>query len=204
MLAAKIVLLRASAVSPTTALILLSWIGADVIPPVTGSAVEEARARADYCAGKPHSLHNWCRHSTLQALNLPEESLVCREMRAGETSMRHPAGLAAAVNIVDASMTVLSALTSALTALRACLSVTPKCDCLLSLEAYSLEQKRRLCQCLRENIEKQLHLQLQRQDIPTHGEQRFVLNAVATAFSAVWVDFLLMTFGTVWCSHASY
>ncbi|KAJ8346809.1 hypothetical protein SKAU_G00282100 [Synaphobranchus kaupii] len=49
--------------------------------------------------------------------------------------------------------------------------MTEKRDCLLSLEAYSLEQKRRLFQCLRENIEKQLHLQLQRRDGPAHGNQ---------------------------------
>ncbi|XP_036436570.1 regulator of G-protein signaling 3a isoform X2 [Colossoma macropomum] len=37
--------------------------------------------------------------------------------------------------------------------------MTEKCDCLLSLEAYSVEQKRRVCQCLSDNIEKQLQLQ---------------------------------------------
>uniref|UniRef100_A0A8C2IKU8 Regulator of G-protein signaling 3-like n=1 Tax=Cyprinus carpio TaxID=7962 RepID=A0A8C2IKU8_CYPCA len=35
--------------------------------------------------------------------------------------------------------------------------MTEKCDCLLSLEANSLEQKSRVCQCLSENIKKQLH-----------------------------------------------
>uniref|UniRef100_A0A3Q0SSG9 PDZ domain-containing protein n=1 Tax=Amphilophus citrinellus TaxID=61819 RepID=A0A3Q0SSG9_AMPCI len=30
-----------------------------------------------------------------------------------------------------------------------------KCDCLLSLEAYSADQKRRVCQCLKDNIDKQ-------------------------------------------------
>uniref|UniRef100_A0A672NZG3 Regulator of G-protein signaling 3-like n=1 Tax=Sinocyclocheilus grahami TaxID=75366 RepID=A0A672NZG3_SINGR len=35
--------------------------------------------------------------------------------------------------------------------------MTEKCDCLLSLEANSLEQKTRVCQCLSENIKKQLH-----------------------------------------------
>ncbi|XP_016393565.1 regulator of G-protein signaling 3-like isoform X2 [Sinocyclocheilus rhinocerous] len=39
-----------------------------------------------------------------------------------------------------------------------------KCDCLLSLEANSLEQKARVCQCLSENIKKQLQL---------HGRQTF-------------------------------
>lgn len=33
-----------------------------------------------------------------------------------------------------------------------------KCDCLLSLEANSLEQKARVCQCLSKNIKKQLQL----------------------------------------------
>uniref|UniRef100_A0A3Q4MGG0 Regulator of G protein signaling 3a n=1 Tax=Neolamprologus brichardi TaxID=32507 RepID=A0A3Q4MGG0_NEOBR len=33
-----------------------------------------------------------------------------------------------------------------------------KCDCLLSLEAYSADQKRRVCQCLKDNIDKQLQL----------------------------------------------
>ncbi|XP_052412565.1 regulator of G-protein signaling 3a isoform X1 [Carassius gibelio] len=36
--------------------------------------------------------------------------------------------------------------------------MTEKCDCLLSLEANSLEQKSRVCQCLSENIKKQLQL----------------------------------------------
>ncbi|XP_073695484.1 regulator of G-protein signaling 3a isoform X5 [Garra rufa] len=36
--------------------------------------------------------------------------------------------------------------------------MTEKCDCLLSLEASSLEQKARVCQCLSENIKKQLQL----------------------------------------------
>ncbi|XP_035382823.1 regulator of G-protein signaling 3a isoform X2 [Electrophorus electricus] len=36
--------------------------------------------------------------------------------------------------------------------------MTEKCDCLLSLEAYSLEQKRRVCQYLSDNIDKQLRL----------------------------------------------
>ncbi|XP_016094484.1 regulator of G-protein signaling 3-like [Sinocyclocheilus grahami] len=42
--------------------------------------------------------------------------------------------------------------------------MTEKCDCLLSLEANSLEQKTRVCQCLSENIKKQLQL---------HGRQTF-------------------------------
>uniref|UniRef100_A0A8C5CYW7 Si:ch211-154e10.1 n=1 Tax=Gadus morhua TaxID=8049 RepID=A0A8C5CYW7_GADMO len=37
--------------------------------------------------------------------------------------------------------------------------MTEKCDCLLSLEAYSVDQKRRVCQCLKENIDKQIQLQ---------------------------------------------
>ncbi|XP_028980877.1 regulator of G-protein signaling 3a isoform X3 [Esox lucius] len=37
--------------------------------------------------------------------------------------------------------------------------MTEKCDCLLSLEAYSADQKRRVCQCLKDNINKQLQLQ---------------------------------------------
>uniref|UniRef100_A0A3Q2NVQ5 PDZ domain-containing protein n=1 Tax=Fundulus heteroclitus TaxID=8078 RepID=A0A3Q2NVQ5_FUNHE len=36
--------------------------------------------------------------------------------------------------------------------------MTEKCDCLLSLEAYSADQKRRVCQCLKDNIDKQLQL----------------------------------------------
>ncbi|XP_051545316.1 regulator of G-protein signaling 3a isoform X2 [Myxocyprinus asiaticus] len=36
--------------------------------------------------------------------------------------------------------------------------MTEKCDCLLSLEAYSVEQKARVCHCLSENIIKQLQL----------------------------------------------
>ncbi|XP_047426232.1 regulator of G-protein signaling 3a isoform X2 [Mugil cephalus] len=48
--------------------------------------------------------------------------------------------------------------------------MTEKCDCLLSLEAYSADQKRRVCQCLKDNIDKQL--QLHRREPPvTHFEQ---------------------------------
>ncbi|KAI9524623.1 hypothetical protein NQZ68_016632 [Dissostichus eleginoides] len=36
--------------------------------------------------------------------------------------------------------------------------MTEKCDCLLSLEVYSADQKRRVCQCLKDNIDKQLQL----------------------------------------------
>ncbi|XP_062845132.1 regulator of G-protein signaling 3a isoform X2 [Trichomycterus rosablanca] len=39
--------------------------------------------------------------------------------------------------------------------------MTERCECLLSLEAYTAEQKSRVCQCLSENIEKQLQLQHQ-------------------------------------------
>uniref|UniRef100_A0A8D0CD57 Si:ch211-154e10.1 n=1 Tax=Scleropages formosus TaxID=113540 RepID=A0A8D0CD57_SCLFO len=42
-----------------------------------------------------------------------------------------------------------------------------KCDCLLSLEAYSAEQKRRFCQCLGDHIEKQL----QRRETPSTTEK---------------------------------
>ncbi|XP_073806269.1 regulator of G-protein signaling 3a isoform X4 [Danio rerio] len=45
--------------------------------------------------------------------------------------------------------------------------MTEKCDCLLSLEADSLEQKARVCQCLSENIQKQLRI--------FHGRQTFRL-----------------------------
>ncbi|XP_042611720.1 regulator of G-protein signaling 3-like [Cyprinus carpio] len=41
-----------------------------------------------------------------------------------------------------------------------------KCDCLLSLEANSLEQKARVCQCLSENIKKQLQLHRRRTFCP--------------------------------------
>uniref|UniRef100_A0A3B3RRV2 Si:ch211-154e10.1 n=1 Tax=Paramormyrops kingsleyae TaxID=1676925 RepID=A0A3B3RRV2_9TELE len=42
-----------------------------------------------------------------------------------------------------------------------------KCDCLLSLEAYSTEQKRRVYQCLGDHIEKQL----QHREVPTTPEK---------------------------------
>uniref|UniRef100_A0A8C5BYM9 Si:ch211-154e10.1 n=1 Tax=Gadus morhua TaxID=8049 RepID=A0A8C5BYM9_GADMO len=48
--------------------------------------------------------------------------------------------------------------------------MTEKCDCLLSLEAYSVDQKRRVCQCLKENIDKQIQLQ-RREPVATHFEQ---------------------------------
>ncbi|CAK6972677.1 regulator of G-protein signaling 3a isoform X1 [Scomber scombrus] len=48
--------------------------------------------------------------------------------------------------------------------------MTETCDCLLSLEAYSADQKRRVCQCLKDNIDKQL--QVHRRDPPAqHFEQ---------------------------------
>ncbi|KAM9841183.1 regulator of G-protein signaling 3a isoform 2-T2 [Aulostomus maculatus] len=48
--------------------------------------------------------------------------------------------------------------------------MTEKCDCLLSLEAYSADQKHRVCQCLKDNIDKQL--QLHRREPPgPHFEQ---------------------------------
>lgn len=45
-----------------------------------------------------------------------------------------------------------------------------KCDCLLSLEAYSADQKRRVCQCLKDNIDKQLQLHRREPPVP-HFEQ---------------------------------
>ncbi|KAM4635642.1 regulator of G-protein signaling 3a isoform 3-T3 [Polymixia lowei] len=48
--------------------------------------------------------------------------------------------------------------------------MTEKCDCLLSLEAYSADQKRRVCQCLKDNIDKQLQLQ-RREPVAPHFEQ---------------------------------
>ncbi|XP_008422591.1 regulator of G-protein signaling 3a isoform X4 [Poecilia reticulata] len=41
-----------------------------------------------------------------------------------------------------------------------------KCDCLLSLEAYSADQKRRVCQCLKDNIDKQLQLHRREPSVP--------------------------------------
>ncbi|XP_049594198.1 regulator of G-protein signaling 3a isoform X3 [Syngnathus scovelli] len=48
--------------------------------------------------------------------------------------------------------------------------MTEKCDCLLSLEAYSSEQKHRVCQCLKDNIDKQLQLQ-RREPAVQHFDQ---------------------------------
>ncbi|XP_040914641.1 regulator of G-protein signaling 3a isoform X1 [Toxotes jaculatrix] len=48
--------------------------------------------------------------------------------------------------------------------------MTEKCDCLLSLEAYSADQKRRVCQCLKDNIDKQLQLH-RREPLVPHFEQ---------------------------------
>nr|XP_061800078.1 regulator of G-protein signaling 3-like [Nerophis lumbriciformis] len=48
--------------------------------------------------------------------------------------------------------------------------MTEKCDCLLSLEAFSSEQKHRVCQCLKDNIDKQLHLQ-RREPAVQHFDQ---------------------------------
>ncbi|XP_075899714.1 regulator of G-protein signaling 3a isoform X2 [Nelusetta ayraudi] len=45
-----------------------------------------------------------------------------------------------------------------------------KCDCLLSLEAYSADQKRRVCQCLKDNIDKQLQVHRREPHVP-HFEQ---------------------------------
>uniref|UniRef100_A0A665WLL0 Regulator of G-protein signaling 3 n=1 Tax=Echeneis naucrates TaxID=173247 RepID=A0A665WLL0_ECHNA len=56
-----------------------------------------------------------------------------------------------------------------------------KCDCLLSLEAYSADQKRRVCQCLKDNIDKQL--QLHRRDPPIqHFEQMSEPKVEASSF----------------------
>ncbi|XP_040928983.1 regulator of G-protein signaling 3a isoform X4 [Betta splendens] len=48
--------------------------------------------------------------------------------------------------------------------------MTEKCDCLLSLEAYSADQKRRVCQCLKDNIDKQLQLH-RREPVVPHFDQ---------------------------------
>ncbi|KAM9306999.1 regulator of G-protein signaling 3a isoform 5-T5 [Pholidichthys leucotaenia] len=48
--------------------------------------------------------------------------------------------------------------------------MTEKCDCLLSLEAYSADQKRRVCQCLKDSIDKQLQLHRREPAVP-HFEQ---------------------------------
>ncbi|KAM7392795.1 hypothetical protein PAMA_007755 [Pampus argenteus] len=58
--------------------------------------------------------------------------------------------------------------------------MTEKCDCLLSLEAYSADQKRRVCQCLKDNIDKQL--QLHRREPPVqHFEQMLEPKVDATS-----------------------
>ncbi|KAJ3604841.1 hypothetical protein NHX12_026893 [Muraenolepis orangiensis] len=46
-----------------------------------------------------------------------------------------------------------------------------KCDCLLSLEAYSVEQKRHVCQCLKDNIDQQVQLQRREPVATAHFEQ---------------------------------
>ncbi|XP_061655884.1 regulator of G-protein signaling 3a isoform X5 [Phyllopteryx taeniolatus] len=48
--------------------------------------------------------------------------------------------------------------------------MTENCDCLLSLEAYSSEQKHRVCQCLKDNIDKQLEHQ-RREPAVQHFDQ---------------------------------
>ncbi|XP_061703508.1 regulator of G-protein signaling 3a isoform X3 [Syngnathoides biaculeatus] len=48
--------------------------------------------------------------------------------------------------------------------------MTQNCDCLLSLEAYSSEQKHRVCQCLKDNIDKQLQIQ-RREPAVQHFDQ---------------------------------
>nr|XP_054600358.1 regulator of G-protein signaling 3a isoform X1 [Nothobranchius furzeri] len=48
--------------------------------------------------------------------------------------------------------------------------MTEKCDCLLSLEAHSVDQKHRVCQCLKDNIDKQLQLHRREATVP-HFEQ---------------------------------
>ncbi|AWP15335.1 putative regulator of G-protein signaling 3 [Scophthalmus maximus] len=49
--------------------------------------------------------------------------------------------------------------------------MTEKCDCLLSLEAYSVDQKHRVCQCLKDTIDKQLQLHRREPTVPHHFEQ---------------------------------
>ncbi|XP_034402287.1 regulator of G-protein signaling 3a isoform X1 [Cyclopterus lumpus] len=56
--------------------------------------------------------------------------------------------------------------------------MTEKCDCLLSLEAYSADQKRRVCQCLKDNIDKQLQLH-RREPSFSHFEQMLEPNVEA-------------------------
>lgn len=53
-----------------------------------------------------------------------------------------------------------------------------KCDCLLSLEAYSADQKRRVCQCLKDNIDKQLQFPRREPHVP-HFEQVRCMHAYA-------------------------
>uniref|UniRef100_A0A3B3D268 Regulator of G-protein signaling 3-like n=2 Tax=Oryzias melastigma TaxID=30732 RepID=A0A3B3D268_ORYME len=56
--------------------------------------------------------------------------------------------------------------------------MTEKCDCLLSLEAYSADQKHRVCQCLKDNIDKQLQLH-RREPLVPHFEQMLEPNVDA-------------------------
>ncbi|XP_031716293.1 regulator of G-protein signaling 3a isoform X1 [Anarrhichthys ocellatus] len=56
--------------------------------------------------------------------------------------------------------------------------MTEKCDCLLSLETYSADQKRRVCQCLKDNIDKQLQLHRREPSFP-HFEQMLEPNVEA-------------------------
>ncbi|KAM3873966.1 regulator of G-protein signaling 3a [Diretmus argenteus] len=56
--------------------------------------------------------------------------------------------------------------------------MTEKCDCLLSLEAYSADQKHRVCQCLKDNIDKQVQLQ-RREPLAPHFDQVRLLRTIA-------------------------
>ncbi|XP_027881973.1 regulator of G-protein signaling 3a isoform X11 [Xiphophorus couchianus] len=58
--------------------------------------------------------------------------------------------------------------------------MTEKCDCLLSLEAYSADQKCRVCQCLKDNIDKQLQLHRREPSVP-HFEQMLEPNVDASS-----------------------
>uniref|UniRef100_A0A3Q2QB28 Uncharacterized protein n=1 Tax=Fundulus heteroclitus TaxID=8078 RepID=A0A3Q2QB28_FUNHE len=62
-----------------------------------------------------------------------------------------------------------------------------KCDCLLSLEAYSADQKRRVCQCLKDNIDKQLQLHRREPAVP-HFEQVGYAEADTHAHPGALVD----------------
>uniref|UniRef100_A0A8C7YL26 Si:ch211-154e10.1 n=1 Tax=Oryzias sinensis TaxID=183150 RepID=A0A8C7YL26_9TELE len=58
--------------------------------------------------------------------------------------------------------------------------MTEKCDCLLSLEAYSADQKHRVCQCLKDNIDKQLQLHRREPLVPFICSQRGISEHMET------------------------